>query len=1701
MHKSFRIALKKDDSPQTPAHAFIVEFQHRGIIERLPIRLNMDDELNKVIGELEGMLAVTLRSSRKIQSGAIFQEFGVHLAESVFVGRLHEALREANDEAQRQRQDLRIMLDIQAEELLGIPWEYMYIPEELSSTPPALNARLPLVRTVNQQYPSQKLIIDPPMRILGMVSQPKDYTTLDAAKEKERMDQSLAGLIEKGLVWIDWLETGSLSKLRAALVSEEYHLFHFVGHGEFDADRGEGYLLMENDEGKSEKVYGQELAFTLDQGRNLHIVFLNACETGRITSANPYGGVVSSLLKHNIWVAVAMQFPIPDDVAVEFAREFYQGLLPDRYTRFTENNTVQPGKTVEQAVALARLSLLSNDRYPGIWAFPVLYSRVEDTDILNFEFNPDKLTTRIHNKLRTNTPRDWEEAFNLCNLLAALDPEKDRLVRGLQAYARAELAKAKGDWARALEECELAEEELRFEREAKDYRENFLPRLQKEAESKLAAQEMLVDLYAQVQNGQLAEASDTCDRILERDRRNREAQIIRNVIRYEESLAAELPGLERHFEAQRWDELSEAVERIWDGRIISPLRELGHDLNLPRIRRLQDLMTRAELYGRLDKLIQNEDWKGAEAQARSLANQNLPLSPDRLVYIQARHDEQNGLFTAAMEKLQKIQETRDDRLYREVHTSLRRLEQTAQKLGDLQGRLSATLQEGAWNDALKICEEFLRHNPGSDAVKGLIKVLHHVIDLYAHFDDQFIMYPADRILTDFYRPLRSRGISSNSPQAAVQGAIQNWQRTSTNVGDYDAIVEALSDTTTRLMVDFLMIQGAPALDHLHDYITAQISSTFNLPEPDAYPVELHAIRPVIHAIRREHDLAVSRWYELLTPEAVTLPLLHNLMVFHYWQARTFHQLGRESEMLENWHMALGFWAVISHAPAYLNEWIEGRCRTYDVAQPTAEHFITSINETLLVIFEADERAFHHHHIDLLVEHRAAAAIALAGGLKLRDNLTLNVGTQVMRALHLERQVAEIARNTAPAALEVRHMFSQIGRVVVLLNEGFVAEAREYLNHSDCRECTLARRDGEPRLACAVCRYFDDLNVGYMLLDDRAALLAENAIQLLSDIHVETVIRLFKEIHSKPQEIAENWLAAVSSEGNGSAIQHRLVSAAEDAHKMLRQEDYQGNRLREIEVFSWLIDCLEAVLAVVDPVQPLSGKPREDFYKTLAACYGNRAIDNNNENRLEESEQDARRALELDPASASGHFALSYMYEKLSHSPGPPYLKLDYAREALKIAEAGLAKKPNESMLKRQVDDCRDRVEALGGGRQVSTPDFTPADLPPTSPVVTTAAPAMEAERSADPMPDHTPSTEVDEGFVSRETGPKPGHSISEQIEFTRQNSSPENVNRLLQTLTREVYSLADTDNLDQAKAILNDCRDIFNQKRSEAFLDLTRYVRQGYQQRLRVLRQNNLPKDDPLRLVHSFDESERTWTFRFGEGDAIIMEICGDMVVFSTYVAHITDEAVQTQRMYNLVHALHDIPLFQPNSNSHLGIGVAMVLPVENLTDELTVWCTRRVNEIGRLYLRPHIDNPTQLRNGFALFRDNLIYSSPIPEITNLDATLRDLCRDLQIRVQYNPGDKSYTLEYDRFYGGTTQVTLVDDRVISFSSLIIGAVLTTQHAYLQRMFQINTDLALLSVTLDSNNQIILKCDLVDLTAAHFARILSLLTVSLSDYDL
>ncbi len=305
----------------------------------------------------------------EVADGASPEQLGGELFRTVFQGELLKAFEGCLAKA-RGGPGLRIRLRLNdVPELAALPWEYLYDAEGRGFL--ALSARTPVVRYMEMSAVLDTLLVEPPLRVLAVISTPKGYRELaEADAEWQRLGAALKPLLHSGLIEVERLPRATPEALEARLrTGGPVHVLHFVGHGGFSELRGEGVLVFEDEAGNGVPVGGPSLAYLFQDHPSLRLAVLNACNGARSSSENAFAGTAQVLIQRGVPAVIAMRSEVMDETACGFAEKFYRALAA--------------GLPVDACVGEVRRALAA-ERNPE-WGTPVLYLRATDGRLFALE--------------------------------------------------------------------------------------------------------------------------------------------------------------------------------------------------------------------------------------------------------------------------------------------------------------------------------------------------------------------------------------------------------------------------------------------------------------------------------------------------------------------------------------------------------------------------------------------------------------------------------------------------------------------------------------------------------------------------------------------------------------------------------------------------------------------------------------------------------------------------------------------------------------------------------------------------------------------------------------------------------------------------------------------------------------------------------------------------------------------------------------------------------------------------------------------------------------------------------------------------------------------------------------------------------------------------------------------------------------------
>jgi TonB family protein len=314
------------------------------------------------------------RTMRRVDAPGLqaAKEFGGKLFNAIFSGEMIAQLRGSMEEVSKKEHGLRIRLRLtDVPGLADLPWEFLYDAHRNHFL--TTSVETPVVRFLDLPERTTPLRVVLPLRVLVMIASPRNLSRLDAEGEWDRLQESLADLLDSGQIVLERLPAATLDALRLRARRAPFHVFHFIGHGGFDDVAQDGVLQFEDESGMSYPVRSELLGMQLHDHRSLRLAVLNACEGARSSRQDPFSGVAQSLLQQRVPAVVAMQFEISDAAAKVFAKEFY--------------SAIAEGSPVDAAVCQARRALF-REEFGQEWATPVLYMRSDEGQLFELQDVP-----------------------------------------------------------------------------------------------------------------------------------------------------------------------------------------------------------------------------------------------------------------------------------------------------------------------------------------------------------------------------------------------------------------------------------------------------------------------------------------------------------------------------------------------------------------------------------------------------------------------------------------------------------------------------------------------------------------------------------------------------------------------------------------------------------------------------------------------------------------------------------------------------------------------------------------------------------------------------------------------------------------------------------------------------------------------------------------------------------------------------------------------------------------------------------------------------------------------------------------------------------------------------------------------------------------------------------------------------------------
>ncbi len=282
---------------------------------------------------------------------------------------------------------LRLRITTQGALLKKIPWEFTRDPQRDFL---ALSRITPIVHyttTLSSRNPPN---ITLPLRALVMLSNPEGVEPIDIETEWANLQAATADLTQRGLLVLERMDHASLLALQRKLRKETYHIFHFVGHSDYNANTKQSYLVFEDDADPTRMriITGEDLGRELGEEITLRLVVMNSCHSAEQPERDALQGIASGLVMRGIPAVIAMQFAITDRAANAFSEELYRAIADNL--------------PVEAAVSEGRRAI-SHRLQNNEWATPVLFLRGDHSRL--FDVTPSTTIAKV--PAPVSSPLHW----------------------------------------------------------------------------------------------------------------------------------------------------------------------------------------------------------------------------------------------------------------------------------------------------------------------------------------------------------------------------------------------------------------------------------------------------------------------------------------------------------------------------------------------------------------------------------------------------------------------------------------------------------------------------------------------------------------------------------------------------------------------------------------------------------------------------------------------------------------------------------------------------------------------------------------------------------------------------------------------------------------------------------------------------------------------------------------------------------------------------------------------------------------------------------------------------------------------------------------------------------------------------------------------------------------------------------------------
>lgn len=209
----------------------------------------------------------------------------------------------------------RLKISISEPTVAELPWEWLVADDGRHL---ALRPDLRLVRSVPQKIKGPPVSTDVPMRVLILVTNPKDERLVESGSEVDAISRRLA----TGEYAVRFLKEPTVDGLIGALRDFSPHVLHYIGHA--GLSHGQGHIILEDWDGRSHWISASELGAFLPP--SVRLLCLSTPFTTENYEVRGFPVLASAPSLVPLPTAVVNQYAVDEPAVVAFWEAFYERL-------------------------------------------------------------------------------------------------------------------------------------------------------------------------------------------------------------------------------------------------------------------------------------------------------------------------------------------------------------------------------------------------------------------------------------------------------------------------------------------------------------------------------------------------------------------------------------------------------------------------------------------------------------------------------------------------------------------------------------------------------------------------------------------------------------------------------------------------------------------------------------------------------------------------------------------------------------------------------------------------------------------------------------------------------------------------------------------------------------------------------------------------------------------------------------------------------------------------------------------------------------------------------------------------------------------------------------------------------------------------------------------------------------------------------